>query len=610
MARALSSRPVRAGAAALAVALVVLLAAHRLAPSAGTSENAPPSFGGTTPTATQPGAAEPPALLAGSATPTPTASPVDASTSAPTGSPTASPASGPSAVPVGTPAPERPRELTAILDSAAAGYQGRLGVVVKHLGTGEMASLNAQQTFRSASLYKLFVLYSAYLRLESGELSRDELLTFSQEAYDAEPYAEWQAGTRTSVSCALRAMITLSNNAASEMLLERVGGGARVTADIRALGLEQSQIGGGYASTSPADVALLLEKIARRQLVSPEASDEMLGLLSDQRRNDRLPLPLPLGVAVAHKTGELTKLRNDAGIVFAPSGPYLFVALASDAPNDAAARQVILDLSRDVYAHFEPGGLAEYAGLPPRLAMEVLQVPDSSGRLAPLDDQWSETVSLKRAGVALVEGVADATLREMVVPDLLAMQRAAGGAGADFWVAAGFAAPRSADGPKVLNDGLALPCQVLPPPPKTPTPTRTAPARPTATPGTTPTPVKRPFTMELPPAPAAAQQWLGTVVAVSDTPDGEPTGLDYASSATGQWLQAHFWEYGFVEAPAESPNGQELGYEPWKLRWVGRELAAKLHALGYERDPTSVVTAELRRAEAELAAQAAGHRSR
>ena len=44
---------------------------------------------------------------------------------------------------------------------------------------------------------------------------------------------------------------------------------------------------------------------------------------------------------------------------------------------------------------------------------------------------------------------------------------------------------------------------------------------------------------------------------------------------TGRWLLANAWQYGFIPALAESPQGKALGYEPWDLRWVGRTMARK-----------------------------------
>lgn len=486
--------------------------------------------------------------------------------------------------------PASPPTLQETIDAVVSRHNSKLGIFVKHLETGEEASHSGNVRFRSASLYKLFVLYSAFQRVESGELTLDEMVALSPAAVKRDPYVEWPSGTRTTVSCALEAMITVSNNAAAAMLVERVGGRARINADIRALGLTQSGLTDGYAQTSPRDMALLLETIARKRAGSQAASEAMLDLLLAQRRDDRLPMPLPAHVQVAHKTGELPKLRNDAGIVYAPSGPYVVVGLSGDAPNDVVARAALVDLSREVYAHFEPDGLDVYRGLPPRLAKEIFRVPDGQGRLVPLADEWARNVSLNRAGVALVNGRKDLSLQDVVVPDLIALQQAAAGAGAAFWVSAGHRAPANIDTSKVLP-GAPLSCRVEFPPKKA------AAIKPTAQPAA-PTPTR---------APAASQHWLGTVVAISNAFEGNPAAEDYPTSVTGRWLIDHAWEYGFIMAPAESSVGVTLGYEPWKLRWVGREMAAHLRGVAPGDNYTAIVLDELRRAQQDLEVPATRH---
>src|SRR3712207_3275672 len=133
-----------------------------------------------------------------------------------------------------------------------------------------------------------------------------------------------------------RSMVTVSSNAAAAMLLERLGGEEQVTRNARGWGLsEHTEITKERAFSSPRDVGQLLVAIATDQAVSPEASAFMRGLLAGQRANDRLPLALPLDVLVAHKTGELVRLRHDAGIIYAPSGTYVVVAMVEDALSEA-----------------------------------------------------------------------------------------------------------------------------------------------------------------------------------------------------------------------------------------------------------------------------------
>jgi len=105
------------------------------------------------------------------------------------------------------------------------------------------------------------------------------------------------------------------------------------------------------ASTSPRDVLRFFELLYRRQLVSAEASDAMLSLLLDQQVNDRIPAGLPNSLQIAHKTGELTDVWNDAGIVFTESNAYVLVVLSMDVHADEALT-AIADIAKLVHSYF------------------------------------------------------------------------------------------------------------------------------------------------------------------------------------------------------------------------------------------------------------------
>lgn len=462
-----------------------------------------------------------------------------------------------------------------------------MGMVVQHLGTGASASLGANQRFTAASLYKLFILVTAAARLDSGDLDLSEVLTVTPAMAVGNPYADLQPGTRASVDCALRTMVEMSGNTAADLLMRRLGVGA-INAHLQRLGLQQSAITADGATTSAADIARLLELIARGEAASPATTAHLLDLLAAQQHSDRLPAPLPLDVRVAHKTGELPGLRHDAGIVFAPSGPYLLVALVEDAPSETEARATIVDLSRAVYAAFEPGPPPAYRGLPPRVAAEVFRVPDAEGRLELLVDPRTETAPLAPAGVSVAIGADEVRARPEAIPDLLALQVAAAAAGSPFWVSAGFEGPTDADAAAALPTAWRLPCSM-----ETPARTPDAGAAHAA---------DRP--------PVASQRWLGTALSVSDAATRQPTAATESPSATGGWLLAHAWEYGFVPALPESEQGQALGHEPWWLRWVGRDTAARLRSTLADPSYASRLFDELRRAEAELAAQVSPNAAR
>jgi beta-lactamase class A len=464
------------------------------------------------------------------------------------------------------------------VQAAVGRHPGTIGVVVTSLSSPQAFSLNADRRFRSASLYKLFVLYTAEAAIEDGALDPDETLTVTRALAASDPYTDLQVGSRINIGCALRTMVEMSGNTAADLLVDRLGL-QTVTARMQSLGLDHSALTDDTAFTSPGDVAHVLEAIGRRAAVSASASNRMLEVLSRQQHNDRLPAPLPLHVQVAHKTGELPKLRHDAGIVLAPAGGYVVVAMVDDAPDEAEARAAIVDVSQAAYAALEPTGLALYLGLAPRLAQAVFRVPDAQGRLALLGDPRTETAPLPSTLTTSADTDEPIRLRSEVVPDLVALQQAASNAGVPFWVRSGFHQPTDAEATSTLPTEWILPCAIE-------QPERVA---------------DRPVSRSDAAAARPRQVWLGTVVTVSDTA-GAPSEADDRTSTAWQWLLLHAAEYGFVPALPETAESRGAGHEAWTLRWVGREMAARLRPFD-SADYAQRANAMLEAAEAALAAQ-------
>jgi beta-lactamase class A len=99
------------------------------------------------------------------------------------------------------------------------------------------------------------------------------------------------------------------------------------------------------------DLLVILERIARRRAVSTEASDEMIEILAQQTHNDMIPARLPDPVDVAHKTGWISGLHHDTGIVFVPDGPtYVLVLLSENLEDEDAAVEAFARISRQIFA--------------------------------------------------------------------------------------------------------------------------------------------------------------------------------------------------------------------------------------------------------------------
>ena len=234
---------------------------------------------------------------------------------------------------------------------------GTYAVVVKQLSGGDTeVYLNEDMEFQTASLYKLWIMATVYKAIDSGSLSLTDELTGEVEELNedfdiASESAEMSEGeVEGTVEELMYDMITISDNYKA-LLLAKTVGMSKVSALLKEYGLKHSKTGSPPRSTA-SDIAEFYEKLYRGEIVTSEASEAMLELLSKQRLNDRIPKPLPKNTKVAHKTGELGEYKHDAGIVYGESGDYILVIM-SETPSQEEAVKVEQEISRVVWEYFE-----------------------------------------------------------------------------------------------------------------------------------------------------------------------------------------------------------------------------------------------------------------
>lgn len=230
--------------------------------------------------------------------------------------------------------------LETAIAAIAADVPGRLGVTVRFLQEGIEVGYAADDLFPSASVIKIPIMVEVYRQADVGTLRLDELLpVLKEEMTDGSGLLQYlHVGLPLTVADALELMIAISDNTATNLLVRRVGADA-VNTTMRNLGLSQTRSAGPIriantptglvrpSHTTPREMALLLAAIAEGRLINAEASAAMARTLEHQVYADMLPRYLPftyyperLGLAempvrVAHKTGALSGVRNDAGIV-------------------------------------------------------------------------------------------------------------------------------------------------------------------------------------------------------------------------------------------------------------------------------------------------------
>ena len=250
----------------------------------------------------------------------------------------------PSSVPAGTPvaaavavAPTPQKtDLQQLLNTFAAANTGKFDIVVKDMTTGETASVNPDRPIASASLYKLFVAQRIYQQIDLGQLT----------------YGKAAGGdTGRTIDECLTVMITVSDNDCGRALGTILGWGSQDQA-LAIEGYKQTTLADSQ-QTSAADVATLFTRLYSGTLVSGSSTEKFLGLLKDQRVNNRLPVGLPAGTVIAHKTGDLDGVVHDAGIVYGPKTNYLVVATSGPWASPGNAPAQFADLSKQLWNYFE-----------------------------------------------------------------------------------------------------------------------------------------------------------------------------------------------------------------------------------------------------------------
>lgn len=225
--------------------------------------------------------------------------------------------------------------LESRVKAIADGFHGVMGVFARNLENGESVALNADERFPTASVIKLAVLVEAYQQIEQGKLSAADRVVLRDSAKvgigDSGTLNELHDGIELTVQDLLNLMVVVSDNTATNLLVERIGTRA-ANARMEALGLENTKIFRptfrdghpdccpelerefGLGMSTPREMGRLMEMIASGRVVSPNASKQMFDILRRQQDTNMIPRRLPLGAGaiVANKTGTDEEKQPDA----------------------------------------------------------------------------------------------------------------------------------------------------------------------------------------------------------------------------------------------------------------------------------------------------------
>jgi beta-lactamase class A len=243
------------------------------------------------------------------------------------------------------------------IQSAIQGFPGTVSLSAKNLDTGATYELRADAPVPTASTIKLPIMVELFAEAEEGKLDWNQKLELTDQAKvsGSGVLTELSAGDLLPIRDLMHLMIVVSDNTATNLILDRIGGNA-VNQRMAQLGLTQTAVmrkimqtkpesfteegkkpgsdRWGTGRSCPRDMVVILEKLYRGQLVSKAASEEMINVLKRQRDLQGVGRDIR-GIkdgVVASKSGALDHLRSEAAIFYSAHGPVAMAITVNNIP--------------------------------------------------------------------------------------------------------------------------------------------------------------------------------------------------------------------------------------------------------------------------------------
>ncbi len=246
----------------------------------------------------------------------------------------------------------RALELDKRVHAEVGQFKGKVSLFAKNLDTGNVYEFGGDDRVQTASTIKLAIMIEAFARVSEGK-SRwsDELVLAKEKKVGGSGILfEFADGTRLTFRDAVTLMMILSDNTATNLVIDTMGADA-VNARMESLGFKETRLmrrvfGGGESAegkkeeskkfglgrTTPREMATIVEKLERGEIISPAVSREMLDLMKREQGTNGI-WRSQWRVPKATKSGALDALRSNVGIIYHPRGRIVLAITCYEMPE-------------------------------------------------------------------------------------------------------------------------------------------------------------------------------------------------------------------------------------------------------------------------------------
>jgi beta-lactamase class A len=238
----------------------------------------------------------------------------------------------------GTTAQRTDKKLLNKVEALIKGYNGQVGIYVHDLKKNKIIAINADTIFSTASIVKIPILVGVMDKIDKGELGYEQQLVYKDSLLYAgeDILGSFKNNEKIALSKVLMLMLTTSDNTASLWLQSLAGTGTRINRILDSIGFKHTKVNSrtpgretdrtkyGWGQTTPAEMARLMEKIVKGEVINKKVSERMLRLLGRNFWDDNALSQIPPDVFVASKNGAVNAVRNEVLYVNSPNSRYIF----------------------------------------------------------------------------------------------------------------------------------------------------------------------------------------------------------------------------------------------------------------------------------------------
>jgi beta-lactamase class A len=220
--------------------------------------------------------------------------------------------------------------------------------------TAVMIEIFKQSEQSKFSINDSILVHNSFKSIVDGS----EFSTGIEDDSDQEIYS--LIGSHMAISELIHRMITVSSNLATNLLIELIDAKS-VTQTMRELGAKEIQVLRGVEdikafraglnnSTTAYDLLVIFERLAKKDFLTEQSHDDVINILLDQKLNDKILAKLPKEIKAANKTGSITNLEHDSGIIFLPDGRrYILIMLSKNLDSNESGIETLSEISKMIY---------------------------------------------------------------------------------------------------------------------------------------------------------------------------------------------------------------------------------------------------------------------